>query len=289
MPELSGIKITHAGDYKQVDNIAVIVEPRKHELLVPVVKNAMTVLGDKWKIQIFHGTENAEFIRNSELRDEIISGKVFLSNLGVSDLKNPLYSTLLLSSVFWENVFGENILIFQTDSVLCGGSKLKVDDFLKYDYIGAPWRDMGTSCFIYKDGAGYKAISSDETSLEKLQLSGAQEIQSHQTKIGNGGLSIRKRSKTLNVLQKVHAEGVFLAEYEDRYYSCVAEDSRMGWQSADFETAKKFSAGEIPCDGAFGTHQPWSAMQKHELDQLGGWCVEYEEVLRPFYRNREKR
>lgn len=286
--ESSEVKISHDGNYQQVNKIAVIIEPRKHELLVPIVKNAMTVLGSDWKIQIFHGTGNLAFVTESELRDDIASGRILMSSLGVHNISQPEYSRLLLTSYFWENVFGEIVLIFQTDSILCGASTKKIEHFLKYDYIGAPHSDHSVGCYIYEDHNSYIIISNRDADENKLKALGAQKIQSHSTFVGNGGLSLRKRSKTLDVLKKFKIGGSFLWGAEDDYYSCLAQDSRSGMSSADLETAKRFSIGGIYHPDAFGVHQPWTFLTKEEIQKLSESCVEYSEILRPFYRKREQ-
>lgn len=74
------------------------------------------------------------------------------------------YNRLLLSTAFRKSIKGEHVLIFQTDTVLCRASPHAVDDFLQYDHIGAPW-----------------------ASAPHLPC-------------GNNGLSLRTKSKALQVL-----------------------------------------------------------------------------------------
>jgi hypothetical protein len=40
---------------------------------------------------------------------------------------------------FWDHIGAEHILIFQVDAVPCAASPTKIDDYLRFDYIGAPW------------------------------------------------------------------------------------------------------------------------------------------------------
>ena len=42
---------------------AVIIEPRKHKALEFVLRNFIENLSDEWKILIFHGRQNKEFIQ----------------------------------------------------------------------------------------------------------------------------------------------------------------------------------------------------------------------------------
>ncbi|KAF4689512.1 hypothetical protein FOZ60_001563 [Perkinsus olseni] len=48
---------------------------------------------------------------------------------------------IMFNASFWEAIEPSNadkVLVFQSDSVMCGSGDL--DDFLEYDYIGAPWK-----------------------------------------------------------------------------------------------------------------------------------------------------
>ena len=89
------------------------------------------------------------------------------------------YSRLLAHPNFWQAMHADKVLIFQADSVLCAASPFSVDDFLAYDYIGAPW--------VHANHA-----------------------------VGNGGLSLRSVRKMLDIAQHfdqpVHPEDVFFAD-----------------------------------------------------------------------------
>ena len=146
---------------------AVIVEPRLHKYLVPVIKNVINHLPHETIIQIFHGTNNLKFI-NQHLTNYIRSGKIILTNLKVSNLNIKSYNKLLTSRTFWNSIPGENILIFQTDSCFCSNSKFNIDKYLEYDYVGAPWAS---------------------------NLKWSKNLRG-----GNGGFSFRKKSKMIRVL-----------------------------------------------------------------------------------------
>jgi len=74
-------------------------------------------------------------------------------------------SQALTSKSFYDDYVlpAEHLLIFQPDSIICSNSNRSVDDFLAYDYVGAPWPNCEFG--------------------------------------GNGGLSLRRVSKTLKVLE----------------------------------------------------------------------------------------
>jgi hypothetical protein len=81
---------------------------------------------------------------------------------GIYSLRSPLsYNSVLTNPSFWRGCIFDRVLIFQHDSGLL---KSGIEEFLEWDYIGAPW---------------------------KFQEHG-----------GNGGLSIRNPRVMFNICQK---------------------------------------------------------------------------------------
>lgn len=142
------------------DYFAVIVEPRIDENIETIIKTVMYYLQDstkKWGLQIFHGTKNIEQILNITKNWHNVS----LVNLGTDNLTKREYNDMMMTTDFWNKVKGKKILSFQNDSILLKGG---IDQFLKYDYIGAPW---------IKPKEGYF--------------------------VGNGGLSLRNKDKMIEI------------------------------------------------------------------------------------------
>jgi hypothetical protein len=69
-------------------NIAVLVEFRAVDHIITIVHNVNDHIPSSWPIQIFHGKDNEQFIRNSTLAPLIASGKVFLTLMEVVYGKN---------------------------------------------------------------------------------------------------------------------------------------------------------------------------------------------------------
>ncbi len=80
--------------------VAVIVEPRRHPQLAPVVALFAARLGPSWRLHLVHGTRNADLAQ--ELADEH-GLRLATTNLGVSNLvpKDVAYNRLLTSLDFW--------------------------------------------------------------------------------------------------------------------------------------------------------------------------------------------
>jgi hypothetical protein len=139
-----------------------------------------------WPIQIFHGQNNAKFIQNSQLSKYIKINQIFLHQIDSMKDSNAMGFTtgLLTNTTFWQMVRGEKILFFQLDSVFCSNSPHKLTDFLQYDYIGAPWHSKHNI----------------------------------PAKVGNGGFSLRSRSKLLALLRN-HTYDLKYKYHEDVWFS----------------------------------------------------------------------
>ncbi|KAG9919241.1 hypothetical protein KCU98_g22520, partial [Aureobasidium melanogenum] len=156
----------------------------------------------------------------------------FLTNLWV-------YETLLAPA--------EWLLVFQTDSMLCANSEHSLNDWLDYDYVGAPWS--------LKDKGG-----------------------------GNGGLSLRKVSSIIEVLK--HQVRLPDSEPEDVWLSRRL-NQRVGAKVANGTMENKFSGEMISSYSPMGYHLggsgkvlhggSWGTPEKRE--RIYAWCPEVKMIL----------
>jgi hypothetical protein len=142
---------------KETDFYAVIIEPRNHPDLLTVIKSTMFHLNEtnspiKWGLQIFHGNQNETQVQN------ICSllNNVTCVNMGVDNLTNIEHSEYMESVDFWRKVKGNKALIFQTDSLLLRNG---IDEFLEYDYVGAPWRKPKENQWVGNGGLSLRTVS----------------------------------------------------------------------------------------------------------------------------------
>ena len=109
----------------------VLIEPRCHEDLKPVLWNMAHVYGGTDTVlYIFHGTKNIEYLKD-------ITGdwkNIEYINMGVENLKWDEYSYKLTTFDFWDIIKTQYALIFQTDTLIF---RKIPDNFFKYDYLGA--------------------------------------------------------------------------------------------------------------------------------------------------------
>jgi hypothetical protein len=142
---------------KETDHYAVIIEPRIHSDLLTVIKSTMYHLNEtdsniKWGLQIFHGNQNKDIVEDIQLS----LPNVVLTNIGVDNFTHIQHSRYMESVEFWKQVKGIKALIFQTDSLLLRSG---IDDFLEYDYVGAPWRKPKENRWVGNGGLSLRTIS----------------------------------------------------------------------------------------------------------------------------------
>ncbi|KAH6720397.1 hypothetical protein DL95DRAFT_379012 [Leptodontidium sp. 2 PMI_412] len=235
---------------------AVIVETRFRTNLIPLILHFSSVLGPSWPILIYTSPESVGmFATSAALARYIQTGTIQVRLLPQTVLftNSDSVNKFMTDSWFWEDLDPiEHVLIFQSDSMLCANAARSVDDFFDYDLVGAP---------IAKNlGVGY-----------------------------NGGLSLRKRSTILRVLEDydwatTQKEG---DRFEDQWFfnrmmELQAEEASEGIKPKDdgainlptMEVARTFSVETIDYPHPLGVHQVhrWLDDQMVSLDE---WCPEY--------------
>jgi hypothetical protein len=211
---------------KITNKYCIILETRTDPILINVIKNFMYLLQNEgWGLIIFHGIDNNHFIKTA------LNGwsNVHYVNMWIHSMDQNDYSNELCCSAFWERLQikrCEHVLIFQMDTILL---KPNVNEFLKYDYIGAAW------C---------------------LKWLGVLEC-------GNGGLSMRNVDTMKMITETCPRDantsyGWRYLENEDIYFSYWLHKfvNRYNIKIPDIETCGRFSVEtrfhEDPC----GMHQP---------------------------------
>lgn len=205
---------------------AVLIEPRRHRALQLVLDNFLHRLDKRWGFLIFHGTENKTYL------DDIINlhfsdhkDRISFVNMNVPDLSIYNYNAMLMSPKMYSYIPTETFLIFQTDTLLSDIHYNKIYDFIDYDYVGAPWQP-------------HMNIGD----------------------VGNGGLSLRKKSKMLEVIAKNPPSPM---KNEDIYFS---NNSFLKKPSAT--DAKLFSVETVFSPVSFGVHKPWLYLPRYQIQEI---------------------
>ena len=168
----------------------VIVEPREHILLQPLIWQIGRIYGEvaleeKISLVIAHGNRNQDFVHGITMNWHNV-GYLHLphDNLSIAD-----YNTLLCQADFWQNFSqAEHALLCETDAYI---RRRIPEEFFQYDYVGAPWPGTPYGCI---PGVG-----------------------------GNGGFSLRRVKPMMEMCSKPR----FMHEPQDVFVSRYVDPSKV--------------------------------------------------------------
>lgn len=217
---------------------AVIVEMRCTPLLKLVVVHNLAMLGPGWQLYVFHGTDNAQCVREA-LRHFISGPGLVFVDVGVAQLNDSSYNRLLKGATFWEAFTKatptpiKRCLVFQLDSLIL--QRGRAFEFAEFDFIGAPW---------HAENDAYSGINEARVLIPALHRS---------QRVGNGGFSIRNPAAMLAVLTK-HAALSTDHEQEDVFF--VRFLWTFGFVVAPLDKAVSFAL-EVPVENEYYENQPY--------------------------------
>ncbi|KAF4345747.1 hypothetical protein FBEOM_289 [Fusarium beomiforme] len=170
LPNLPKIMLHYASQSEYNESkVALLIENRPQPIIAPLLLKFMYQMPPDWKFRFMGSNESVAHVNSSTaMREHVKSGKLDLTYIpyNMSTAGQEMISRFLTTLWLYDTVLqpAEMLLVFQTDSMLCANNKRIIDDFLGYDYVGAPWNTAG------RYG-------------------------------GNGGLSIRRVSSIISILQ----------------------------------------------------------------------------------------
>lgn len=175
IPHLPSVSLTYDRNLKtqaskfNETKVALLIENRANPILAPLTLHFISVVPPDWRFRFMGSPESVEHINKSvAIREQVAAGKLDLTYIpsNMTTGSQEEISRFLTTLWLYETVLqpAEHLLIFQTDSILCANSRQTLNDFLDYDWVGAPWNPKG------KFG-------------------------------GNGGLSLRKVSTIIDILR----------------------------------------------------------------------------------------
>lgn len=110
-----------------------------------MIQNTLNNIPKDWVIQIFH-PNNDQFRTGLAINGGILKllqtypNRIFFTALPshvTNERKRPIH--IMTHSWLWENMMSDMVLVFGGNFVICSNSPYKLEDFLSYDYISAPW------------------------------------------------------------------------------------------------------------------------------------------------------
>jgi hypothetical protein len=225
---------------------AIIIEPREHKSLEFVMTNFTDNLDERWNFILFHGNKNEDFVNNI-IKNKLQNQihRIKLLNLNVDNLTINDYNALFYDKSFYDNIPTEVFLVFQTDTIICKNFKDNIYKFIEYDYSGAP-------------------LTNGE--------------------VGNGGLSLRRKSKMLEILEKCSNKKYCNSEEtvycnEDILFSNGLCSDLLQLNKPNFEDAKEFSTETVYSDKSFGMHAPWKHLSQDDIKSINEYCPELNTLI----------
>ena len=197
---------------KDSNKCAVIIEPRKHELLEAVCRNVMYFLPSDWNLVVC--ANDAEYIA------DILKGIDYaFIHLKYTNLIPEEHSALMMYEKFWDLIPGEHVLIFQTDSYLCKPlTNEYLESILKYPYIGGIYQfhkvnekdiyehlDKNKLEFRQKP----KFLGGNVSNIYKKELELCNTI-NYNFSI-NGGFSLRSKKAMLDCIKSISKDNIIEA------------------------------------------------------------------------------
>jgi len=231
------------------DRVAVVIFQPASELryFEYVIRSNVHRLGAEWALQIFYGraADRRRLDRVLGRPANVIWTQIRLGGRRHEHLSYKEAQWFRLGLDFWGAIRPrhEHVLIFEADTLLLRGPGC-VEGFFEFDYVGAPWHEFLISHL------GYPSVG------------------------GNGGLSLRKRSKMLEVVRSRACnasrgpEPSACAVFEDEVL--VRQLRRSNASLPPRATAAAFAVETIFHPRPCGFHKPWYYQEPDVMRHLLG-------------------
>lgn len=272
-------KMVLSGDVENADfpdvvgfrgNVALIMEedPSAVPNFVPVVTHFRNMLDPSWEMVILT-RRGWKIPPGRAFREFLSSGAIkirFLPPESDSFPSHAAVSIFLTSPWLWQTFQNVNrLLMFQPDSILCSKADTRVDDFLEWDFIGAPIEEYWVDT---RKGFGTHEAHPDAQAF-------------------NGGLCIRNPRLFLDIALRYNFTDDLYSipneedlpnflRFEDQWFTRKIEDTPELLSEVKLpppEIAGAFAVETWYWDKPLGYHQPhrWLPNRYEEIVQ---WCPE---------------
>lgn len=226
--KIAGIKMSKDTD---TSNTVIIIDNRANPLSVlSVVFTLCNLKTHNWICKVFTSFKSKEYYKT------YLGKWADIENHKLLDCRAfhiDIYNEILKSSDFWKSLSGDKCLIIQDDGVVI---RPGTEDFFQWDYVGAPWADIPSNDYIKTK------INSDL--------------------VGNGGLSLRTRSRMIEMTEKFEKDKRLLfykninVVPEDVYFAkCLKASSDIKLPTT--EDAVKFASEQLCFMYSCGFHKLW--------------------------------
>ena len=217
---------------------AVYIEFRNLPHSETIIKNCINKLDENWSHTVVCGNDNYDLMYAicNRVNKNIKIIKLDMTNVSYND-----YNNLLLTTNFWNMLYGDKILLYQSDSFIF---KSNLNEFLEYDYVAPPFNECN-KCILAREPVGIGGLS---LRTKKVMISVLNCKDSYNVKYS----VIANKHKFYNNLDSIP---------EDVFYSQNIQNLKLG-TVADYYTAKSFAMDLVYNDASFGMHCMWNCSKQ---------------------------
>jgi hypothetical protein len=214
---------------EESDRFAVYLAMKRSPSTEFVLRHAMAQLDEQWGLQVLATRTVTPWV-SSLLKNwpgvhvDVLTGA---PDKGIEQYGNELKR----SESFWRLIRGRYLLFIDDDSIVCHPD---VDEFLCYDYIGAPWGEDYVSPWC---------------------------------RYGSGGMSIRNRDAMIEVCREGNTNSWMIGP-EDVFYAIVMRLEQGKYRLPLDEVARRFAVERIFHPKPFGLHRAWAHFNTEKLQAL---------------------
>ena len=224
------------------DRFATFIDFKRSPYTEFALRNVMCFLGEDWGLQIFVPPKMAPWVGRIVKDWKYVH--INTLRVGSYGTGQDLLNGRLREPGLWRTMRGEWQLIFNADSMLCCKN---LDEYLQYDYVGAPWPD---------------------------------DVISPWCRVGSGGLSLRRRRAMLDVCERCNNNPWAIGP-EDAFFSINLHLSPARYRLPTVATARRFCVEHLYYPRPFAMHRSWLYIDAHKIDALYAQ-VDYQDRLNEF-------
>lgn len=230
---------------------AIIIDSRITELFELVLENFYSKLDMRWNFIIYTTNNNFKFIKeliNLNFKKE--KKRTIIINLDIYHISKNNYSKIFFCNEFYKNITTEIFLIFQLDSLLSDKYYKNIYNYMHFDYIGSP--------FFHKNNKY----------------------------VGCGGLSLRKKSKMIEIINDIKYNTEENKKLPEDLYFCEYPNIKK----SSVEEALNFCSGGYFHPISVGMHQTFLHIKEEEKQIIQSHIpklreLEYKYLNLPVYNN----
>lgn len=271
-------------------------DPSRAPNLVPIILHFANILGPRWPVVLLTLRARWAEPASPAFRRHAAAGRVRVDFLpeGTAFPSHAAVSLFLARPWLWERFQSAGrVLLFQADSVLCGASGRAVEDYLGWDFVGAPvapaygvgyngglsLRNPRLLLEVLRDPGNDFARDSGLGAVEGAvggAGEGRGEVAAREEGGGQGQSQEKDKEKEEEKEQKEENNNPppkpSWMKFEDQWFYMKLKE--RGAKLPDQDVARTFSVETVYYEKPLGYHQPFRWLNAQQKKQAMEWCPE---------------